>query len=235
MRQPLTKMVDRPTKAVALWTPPPIWKDQDAFLIGGGSSLTGFDFGSLKGRNVIGCNDAAFLGWPPLSYCIFGDSGWWHRNRLAIEKMSGPFVTNAPAVHHYILPNVLKMGRTRDGIHTGSMLGWNNSTGALAINLAVSLGATRIFLLGYDLSNQNNKSHWHKYNLRLAQPTTFAKFIRGFSRIDQDLRANYPGVQIFNVTDGGSQLKTWPTISFLAFQQQLSSIALVPKREECVP
>ena len=210
-------------KVKNLWTPPMIWKGQDAFLIGGGSSLLGYDFTKLQGLNVIGCNDACFLGFPPLSYCVFGDAGWWHRNRHAIEKMPGTFVSNAPSILHYQLNNVFRMRRVRDGIQTGDCLGWNYSTGALAINLAVSLGASRIFLLGYDLSNQNNKSHWHDRNLKIIRDSSLDRFGRGFAVVAQSLRENFPGVSVFNVTDGSSRLKSFSAISFAEFQAVLDS------------
>ena len=221
------------------WIPSPeSWKGQDAFLIGGGSSLLHFDFASLRGKNVIGCNDACYLGFPPLSYCVFGDSGWWHRNRLEIEKMPGPFVTNAPAVLHLKLANVFKMKRVRDGLQTEGTLGWNFSTGALAINLAVSLGAQRIFLLGYDLQDQNQKSHWHNRNVKPTRTHVFSRFHQGFARIAQDLKSR-PGVSIFNVTDGSSQLKEWPFFSFseLGAVLQKQTVLLTPdiKESECVP
>jgi hypothetical protein len=235
MRHPL--IPNEITRAPGLWTPLPIWKDQDAFLIGGGPSLTGFNFSGLKGRNVIGCNDACFLGFPPLSYCVFGDAGWWQRNREAIQKMPGPFVSNAPSIQHCNLPNVLKVGRWRDGLQTGNVLGWNYSTGALAMNLAVSLGASRIFLLGYDLRNQDKKSHWHKRNPNLTKDSSFAKFSRGFNRIAEDLKALYPSISVFNVSDGTSQLKFWTIISFAELEEMIRPLPLLDsplKEVECV-
>lgn len=203
----------------AFWTPSREWQYQDCFIIGGGPSLSGFDFGLLRGRNVIGTNDAFHLGGDIVTINAFADAGWWHRNKWVLEKFTGRLVTNAPSLVGFNTPKLLHMKRERDGIHTGDTLGWNYSTGAMAINLAVSLGAQRVFLLGYDLSNtQTGRSHWHEHNRKLVAAGAFERFQRGFRRIATDLR---DGVDVVNVTDGTSKLTCFRTMSFGAFQQYL--------------
>lgn len=204
-----------------LWTPNSHeWQGQDAHLIGGGPSLKGFDFSRLKGRNVIGCNDAMHLGAEIVSYVIFGDSGWWQRNRFELERYRGKVVSVAPSLLEYNLPNIFKMRRERDGVHMGSTLGWNYSTGAAAINLAISLGATRIFLLGYDLGKQARTTHWHIYNQKDIVESVFERFLRGFACVRQHLP---PGVEVINVTDGSSRLLCFPRISFEEYRRNLIS------------
>lgn len=196
-----------------LWTPTREWDGEDAFLVGGGPSLAGFDFSLLRPLNVLGCNDAFHLGAGVVDFCVFGDAGWWNRNKWTLEKnFAGRTVTNAPSLIHLKIPNVLRMRRVRDGIHSGDTLGWNYSTGALAINLAISLGARRIFLLGYDLCNRDGASHWHVHG-KATQQYAFDRFRRGFDMVKASLPA---GVQVFNVTDGGSKLTAFPMFSFEA-------------------
>jgi len=194
-----------------LWFPSKEWNGQKAFLIGGGPSLTGFDFSVLKGRNTIGCNDAYHLGSEVIKFCVFGDANWWQHNKFKLEKFEGRLVTNAPCLMHLNLPNIHRTRRLRDGIHSGNTLGWNYSTGALAINVAVSLGASDIYLLGYDLTNKGDQSHWHNHNGKKTQEFAFARFTRGFACV----RASLPeGVRVFNVTDGSSRLNSFERISF---------------------
>lgn len=190
------------------------WDGGDAFLIGGGPSLKNFNFSLLEGMNVIGCNDAYRLGSKIVKYGAFGDANWWHKNKWNIEQSGIPFVTNAPSVLHMNIPNMIRMNRERDGIHSGNTLGWNYSTGALAINIAINLGAIRIFLLGYDITSQGKESHWHAYNERIIPPASFDRFLKGFAKISQHLPE---GVQVFNVTDGSSRLHCFPRIIFEDF------------------
>lgn len=204
-----------------LWTPSREWEGQDAFLIGGGPSLASFSFSTLAGQNTIGCNDAFHLGADIIKFCIFGDANWWHKNKWALEKFPGRFVTNCPALMHFEVPRLLKMKRERDGIHNENALGWNYSTGAMAINLAISLGAARIFLLGYDLTNKAGKSHWHKHNPNLIKDHTFNRFMKGFQMVQKCLPE---GVKVYNVTDGTSQLECFPCITFEAFQSMREEV-----------
>lgn len=201
-----------------LWTPTQEWKDQDAFLIGGGPSLAGFDFESLAGNNVIGCNDAFHLGDRIVSICAFGDASWWQKNKFKLEKFKNPIVTNCPGVMPFKVPGLRKMKRVRDGLHSGSSLGWNYSTGAMVINLAISLGATRIFLLGYDCQKAGNQHHWHNYNQKHIHDSSYRRFIGGFKTLSKALP---PGIEVLNVTGGASVLGAFPTISFEMFQTVL--------------
>ena len=205
-----TARASRPPGPPPVWVPGREWEGQAAFLIGGGSSLERFDFTLLTGLNVIGCNDAFHLGPEIVRVCVFGDAGWWHRNKWHLEKYAGRIVTNAPSLMHLRIPNVQKMKRIRDGIHNHDTLGWNYSTGALAINLAISLGAVKIYLLGYDLTNVGNKSHWHKYG-KATREFCFSRFLRGFETLKAALPA---GVSVVNVSDGSSKLNCFETISF---------------------
>lgn len=211
-----------------LWTCTRDWEGQDAFLIGGGPSLAGFDFKPLAGRNVIGCNDAFHLGPHIISILAFGDAAWWQKNRFALERFPNPMVTNSPTVLPFKVPRMLKTRRVKDGLHGGNCLGWNYSTGAMAINLAINLGAKRIFLLGYDVSNHGHASHWHNHNPKPTQESSFIRFIEGFKRIKLDVP---PTVEIFNVSDGSTRLDCFPIISFAMFQSVLDEQMVLEENE----
>ncbi len=206
-------------KQPELWTPDQEWKGQDAVIIGGGPSLKGFDFSVLAGKNVIGCNDAFNLGSEIVKFCIFGDHSWWQKNKWKLEKFQGRVVTCCPTVMPYLVPGLLKMEQRVHGLHSGSTLGWNYSTGAAAINLAVSLGAKRIYLLGYDLKRSpTDSSHWHDWNPRTRiHDSSFERFQRGF----KEVRGGLNGTQVYNVTDGSSLLETFPRIDFALFKKHL--------------
>jgi len=196
---------------IEYWAPEREWEGQDAFLIGGGPSLKGFDFTQLQGLHTIGCNDAIHLGPEIVEVLLFGDRMWWERNKHLIKDFPNRVVTDCPFLLRYNFPRILKMSRERDGLHSGSTLGWNFSTGASAINLALSFGAKRIFLLGYDLSSKGKESHWHSYNTKVIREDSFQGFIRGFERVKKNLPED---VRIFNVTDGSSRLECFVKASF---------------------
>jgi len=204
------------------WNPQPTWAGEDAYLIGGGSSLKGFDFNTLKGKHVLGCNDAAFLGPEIVEYCIFCDSGWFNKNKeFAQAHFSGRSITNSPTLLNLKAEWLLQMHRVKMGLHEDGHLGFNYSTGAAAINLAVVLGATRVFLLGYDLCrNGEGQSHWHDKNPKITQDRSFERFQLGFAAVRKDL-PRYPLVQVWNVTDGSSRLECFEKLSFQDFLNTL--------------
>jgi len=122
------------------WTPSVIWKGQDAFIIGGGSSLQGFEFSKLVGKNVIGCNDAFRLGVEIVPWCLFGDSSFWRTHHLMLEeyaKKGGQVVKPERFESSVALSNATHPGRiarrpciglelqhrgrsNQSGLHTGS-------------------------------------------------------------------------------------------------------------------
>lgn len=200
------------------WTVTREWEGEPCYLIGGGSSIRQFDFNLLKGRRVIGCNDAFRLGPEIVSYGIFADSAFYCRNIRELLASNVPLVTCSPTLYSMGVPKIFKLQREHMGLHSGSHIGYNYSTGATAINLAISLGSSEIYLLGYDLANVSGKSHWHDHNLRPIQDFSFKRFQIGFAKV----KASLPeGISVWNVTDGSSQLESFPRITFEQFYQHL--------------
>jgi hypothetical protein len=208
---------------MSVWIPTEEWNGQDAFIIGGGSSLRDFAWAKLEGRNTIGCNDAFRLGARRCQICVFGDASWFHRAKWDLEKYQGRVVSCAPTLLHLNLPWLLAMDRVRDGLGEGSKLGWNYSTGAAAICLAVRLGAIRIFLLGFDLySSKDGKSHWHRLRNRPTAEVSYTRFQKGFRTLADVLAKLKPDVEVHNVTDGTSKLEVFPRISFAELDKILA-------------
>lgn len=207
------------------WTPPKHWAGKPSFLIGGGPSLKGFDFSLLKGKCVLGCNDAFRLGSDIVSYGVFGDASWCFRAKFEMEKSGIQFVTCSRTLVDFKFPFVLKMQHQRHGIHEGDEAGWNYSTGAFAINVAYSLGSEEIYLLGYDLSNQGKTSHWHPHNSLVIQDASFERFTRGFQAVAAGLPKH---IKVYNVTDGCSKLEVFPKISYEDFEKRTKFVAPVP-------
>jgi hypothetical protein len=202
-----------------LWNPTDLWRGEDAILIGGGSSLQNFPFEKLAGKKVIGINHAYKLGSHIVSLCYFGDAQFWEKEKWNIEESDVEFVTDSPALLPLNLPYIHKMKRLQEGIGEGSTLGWNWSSGAAAINLAYTMGARRIFLLGYDLTNLEGRSHWHYWNPAPIPEESFNRFRRGFEIVAKELKGK---VDIFNVTDGSSQLYLFPRVNFEKFFEMTS-------------
>lgn len=186
-----------------LWTPERCWEGQDAFVIGGGASLRSFDFSKLTGLNTIGCNDAFRLGEAICKVCLFGDASWWQKNKFELEKFKGQMFHVAPSLARLDLPNITGLNRKQTGIADGANIAWNWSTGGAAVNLAINMGAKRIFLLGIDLGLTGGKSHWHDHRPRPTQDQILQRFLGGFKKLSEGLKLpQYEGIQVIHVSDG---------------------------------
>ena len=207
---------------MSFWTPTLEWRGQPAYILGGGPSLREFEFSRISGRNVIGVNDAFRLGGSVVRMCLFGDASWFHKIKWDLEKASKNMriVSVATSLATLNVPWIQHLARTRRGLNPSPPIGYNLSTGAAAVNLAILLGATSIYLLGFDISANNGRTHWHNHNHRPPNLASYARFLRGFDWVHQGL-SRFPHVRLYNVTNGGSKLVCFPRIPFADFLRTL--------------
>lgn len=187
------------------WTPDPKeWEGSDAFVIGGGPSLRGFDHSRLKGRNTIGCNSAYKLGADIVKLCLFVDLSWYDENERGLRKYTGRIVTNHPGSRRLQDTRVLFIPRAEDEkLSTkGLAFGTHGNCGSAALNLALVLGARRVFLLGIDCSNNpQGEHHWHDfYEGPPKEPSAlYRKFNTAFEYCAASLPTAFPGRQVINL------------------------------------
>lgn len=176
----------------------PQWQGQDVFILGGGPSLKAFDVSRLAGKCVVGCNDAYQFGPRIVSILCFGDTKWFRCHQLSLRRWPNPIVTNQPMLAEE--EGLIVFRREDYGFHVDA-LGWNGNTGAMAINLALILGAARIFLLGFDMKlGEDGQSNWHPNPL--STPTNevhYARYKENFARCLGDWIARWSQVQIINL------------------------------------
>jgi hypothetical protein len=194
------------------------WPDSEVFIIGGGKSLESFDWRLLLSELTIGCNDAYLLGEEVCSIAIFGDNKWWklHRNRL--EKFKGRVFTNCNHLQRSNIPWLNITPRYQWGLVKNG-LAWNGNTGSSAINLALLLGAKKVYLLGFDCKVTDKEANWHENTLDNPNPEVYPKFIDGFKKLKKALPTTFPGCEIINVSDV-TELKEFPIIGMKEFWEK---------------
>lgn len=163
--------------------------------LGGGPSLTRDDVEACRGKaTVIAINDAYKLA--PWADVLYGaDSKWWawHKGvpsfkglKFALQPDAGQW----PGVQ--VLRNTGDAGLELDpsGLKTG------RNSGYQAINLAVHLGASRVLLLGYDMSHgPKGETHWFGHHPDQSS-SPYAAFLACFATIVDPLRQ--VGVSVIN-------------------------------------
>jgi len=88
-------------------------------------------------------------------------------------------------------------------LHRENGCGWNYSTGAMAVNLALRLGARDVVLLGIDMSRPWDgegppPQNWHPNPISNPPSSTYLRYIGGFRAIKQDLPKVFPQARIIN-------------------------------------
>ena len=128
--------------------------------IASGPSLTLEDcaLASASGLPVIAVN-SSWIAVPDCKYIFAGDYQWWRENLSQITSRGRRWTISASAAKEYGL-----------NLFHSQFLRQSYNSGQLAIEFAVSRGAKRILLLGYDCSVKKD-SHWHGDHQNLRNPT----------------------------------------------------------------
>ena len=191
------------------------WEGKDISIIGGGHSLKSFNFESIRGKCNIGINEAFRLGEEIAPIVFFGDFQWWNRRKWELEeKYKGILVTTAKLLEGVKFPRMFVVPSISYGMERGK-IAWNFNSGAAALNLALELGAKRVFLLGFDLgASPEGETHWHDYYTNKPTEAHFERFKRGFEYVAIGARELFPDVEIYNVSNGQTKLEIFPIISF---------------------
>lgn len=137
----------------------PIFKNETVFIIGGGPSLKGFNWSSLKNKNTIAINKAYTVApWSKVFYWTDSRFYKWYKND--IDKLNGlKYTINYNNVYKNDI-KVLKKGKKHGLEINNTTIAHGDNSGCAAINLAYHLGATKIVLLGFDL-DFNKDTHFH--------------------------------------------------------------------------
>jgi hypothetical protein len=199
------------------------WKGQRCFLVGGGPSLKGFDFKRLVGERVIAIN-RAFLDCPFADLLFFMDKNRFHRwviegrlgdrTRRAFRDFKGLKVflyMNHDINDVWYVPRAGRKGipvSLKDGIHHGT------NSGYAALQIAICLEASPVYLLGYDMSHEVNEKGKEVANYHEAYPEqppekTTHSFMKGFIDLSVDLSVKGHPVRIINLNPN-SGLRCFP-------------------------
>jgi hypothetical protein len=178
-------------------------------IIGGGPSLRREDVELLRGRvSTIAINDAYKLApWADILYAC--DAKWWdwHQGVPAFGgKKYGFECKDAPIRWPDVLilrdAGVYGLGKD-DGVCRGFNSGYQ------ALNLAINLGATRVLLLGYDMSlGEGGRSHWFGDHPDRAE-SPFHLMIEAFDSLPMLLIER--GIEVVNCSRR-TALKAFPVV-----------------------
>jgi hypothetical protein len=199
------------------WSPDARFSGQTVFVVGGGPSLVGFDFSGLAGRRCVAVNAAGY-DLPAADILLFHDNSWFEANRELLDEWRGLLVTpsrHAKATAPDRVRRVELAERPDFPIGCGPVR-IGHSSGQTAVSLAITLGAARVVLLGFDMQAREGRTHYHRdrplytdehtRKTALVYATEFLPFWQGWSRA-----ARAVGCEVMNATPG-SALDEFPLV-----------------------
>jgi hypothetical protein len=196
------------------------------FIIGGGPSLKGFDFLRLRDVDTIVTNVAVF-DVPNADYFVTVDYTFlnkvrgrlnaFHRKQVTkifVANLGHPDLAEANGAFRDIRNNLtynlcdfdmiiksyerVGMGTTFYDFRTG------DNSGFCALQLAVLLGYTKIYLLGIDLIVGKTDTHYHKIYLDTAQKQFNEKLVqydKAFRQGIEQLKLQSPDCKVVSCSE----------------------------------
>ena len=189
-----------------------IWQDETVYLIGGGPSLTDFNWNDLRNRKTIAINKA-ILTYPQADVLYWTDSRFYQWYKTEVDNYQGLKYTIKNHIKYEDDIRILGKGEKYGLDESMISLCHGNNSGYAAINLAYLLGAKKIILLGYDMKNDGMKGHYHNgYPVPVTGDIVYKEqFLPGFDILADHL--NKKGVKVYNASVY-SELNVWPKITF---------------------
>lgn len=142
------------------------WKGERCFIVAGGESVNDFDLKLLEGEHTIAVNLAFRLFTPEIIYATDSRLWGWIEQNLAGPDDKETFdncpalkvwsdLNNAPLPEDILIAPATSNGRLSESPKEGVTCGTSSGFGAL--NLAMTLGAKEIYLIGFDFYG----GRWH--------------------------------------------------------------------------
>lgn len=186
------------------WEVPREWEGERCYIIGGGPSIARLKTELLQNENLIVINNAYKL-FPNASFCFFHDEQWFKQHeRKLLETFRGRIVTHHNKFEKADKVLYLQRGSNHRLARNPKTLNHGNNSGHGALNLAVHLGASPIYLLGYDMRVVQNRHNYHKAHTREMKHDIYKKYIEAMGSIELP-----EGVTVYNATPD-SALPTFP-------------------------
>lgn len=146
--------------------------ERSCFIIGGGTSLKGFNLSLLDKEFTIAVNHS-IEHYPQASALLFGDKIFLHKTTFDLTTYEGLIFCSEGCSHSEPLQNMIPADNVfvfetlRDDpiMNAKKGLFHPTSSGIMAINLALQMKAKKIYLLGFDYYKVDGQMHWYEdYN-----------------------------------------------------------------------
>lgn len=198
------------------------WDGQDVVIIGGGPSVKNIPQSFFEGKKVIGINrafeffncdiafgtDRRWLMWiEEGKYGAEAKEKWQDYKGKKVILRGSKYPTKDKDL--IVFDPYKSANKFSPSLPEG--LTRSSNSGIPALNLAILLGAKRVFLAGFDCQKTENgmQNHFHSGHPETQKDTVFEKFIESFKQIAPQIPDN---VQVLNMNPN-SGIKSFPFYS----------------------
>lgn len=205
-----------PYRPAAAVLPDGAWKGESCFLLAGGPSLRGFEFERLRGRGRIIAINRAFefalfadivFFMDKKFYKLYHDGRFPDRNRLWTSFAGLKIFLNLSGYRFEDCYSIRSLGRNGLSSSIAKGLFHGNNSGHGALNLAFALGASPIYLLGYDMKTDALGAHFHSGYGAPVRDRTVRGFVLDLER--QKRFVERTSAKVVNLNPG-SALRCYP-------------------------
>lgn len=177
------------------------WSGQPCFIVGGGPSLSGFDFRRLPpGRTIVVNRAWESMPWARILFSIDSLYYRWAAKKPETDPRRFPGLKVWIDTYGFPYQDVLlAKSRGERGLSESLELGLyhGSNSGYGAIGLAACLGADPIYLLGFDMDFAGPRTHFHSGYPMGTGRDKVARYIENFDDLAPRLKAR--GIRVVNL------------------------------------
>jgi hypothetical protein len=220
-------------------------KESICFVVGGGPSLCGFDFSQLNGYDTIAVNKSVeFIQNPThfitTDYTYFlkaslpiGQIKQKCKNTYFVANMSHDYMSyqngmvidtrnNMIYEDLYQYTGVIQSNKSTGFGSTLNEFSSGSNSGHCGIQLALLLGYTKIYLLGFDL-NSDGQTHFHQ-SYKETDQASFKNKVKNYAVTLNNALSEHKGPQEIINLSSSSVLATSPHIKTQSFNDVIDSV-----------
>lgn len=192
----------------------PDWSGQRAVIVASGPSAKNIDLSVAKGHaRFIAVNESWKLA--PWSDVLYGADGDWWRQKEGVPGFQGLKISQDRKLfetHPEIKRIDVEAASNELKFDEPGKIGAGGNSGFQALNLALQWKAWPIFLVGFDMHDENG-SHWHGRHLKLRNPSprVFKRWILALDKAAVAL--NQRRIKVYN-TSANSRLAGFEKVNF---------------------
>jgi hypothetical protein len=220
-------------------------KESICFVVGGGPSLCGFDFSQLNGYDTIAVNKSVEFIQNPTHFIttdysyflkaslLIGQIKQKCKNTYFVANMSHDYMSyqngmvidtrnNMIYEDLYQYTGVIQSNKSTGFGSTLNEFSSGSNSGHCGIQLALLLGYTKIYLLGFDL-NSDGQTHFHQ-SYKETDQASFKNKVKNYAVTLNNALSEHKGPQEIINLSSSSVLATSPHIKTQSFNDVIDSV-----------